>query len=65
MPPLDDLLLLNAVLTYVLEANVLLDMGMDGNTEVLLGSRACVRRSDPSVPCPVQTEQKIQLGPWS
>jgi hypothetical protein len=28
MPPRDELLLLNAVLTYVLEANVLLDLGI-------------------------------------
>ncbi len=31
-PPFDDLLLLNAVLTYVLEANVLLDLGIGDNT---------------------------------
>jgi len=35
-PPLDDLLLLNAVLTYVLETNFLLDMGIDENTRYCL-----------------------------
>jgi hypothetical protein len=32
MPPRDELLLLNAVLTYVLEANVLLDLGIEEGT---------------------------------
>lgn len=36
-PPLDDLLLLNAVLTYVLEANILLDIGIGDNTRYCLG----------------------------
>ena len=31
-PPLDELLLLNAVLTYVLEANILLDLGIGDDT---------------------------------
>lgn len=31
-PPLDDLLLLNAVLAYVLEANILLDLGIGDDT---------------------------------
>ena len=36
-PPLDDLLLLNAILTYVLEANMLLDLGIGDNTRYCLG----------------------------
>jgi len=36
MPPLHELLLLNAVLTYVLEANVLLDLGIGENTKYCL-----------------------------
>jgi ApeA N-terminal domain 1 len=35
-PSLDDLLLLNAVLTYVLEANILLDIGIDENAPYCL-----------------------------
>jgi hypothetical protein len=35
-PVLDHLLLLNAVLTYVLEANILLDLGTGGNTRYCL-----------------------------
>jgi hypothetical protein len=35
-PRLDDLLLLNAVLTYVLEANMLLDIGIDDDTRYCL-----------------------------
>jgi hypothetical protein len=35
-PVLDDLLLLNAVLTYVLEANILLDLGIGDNTRYCL-----------------------------
>lgn len=31
-PPLDDLVLLNAVLTYVLEANILMDLGIGDDT---------------------------------
>ncbi len=36
VPPRDDLLLLNAVLTYVLEANILMDLGLDENVHYCL-----------------------------
>jgi len=46
-PPLDDLLLLNAVLTYVLEANVLLDLGLAEDTRYCL---ACGHVWDDPIP---------------